>query len=90
MEEVFLDPGFYWSWERFEDRWLNYFGYMEEDLGHTVVDVMAIYDTLVCGNLQEFMEETQFIKVCEFFSLDRDQEKGDERREQENGPARRS
>lgn len=43
---------------------MNHFGYMEEDLVHTSVDVMANYDTLVCGNLQRFMEDTQFIKVC--------------------------
>lgn len=64
MEEIFLDPGFFWSWERFEDRWLNYFGYAEEDLGHTVVDVVANYNSLVCDDLKRFMEDTQFIKVC--------------------------
>lgn len=59
-----MDPGFFWSWERFEDRWLNYFGYAEEDLGHTVVDVVANYNSLVCDDLKRFMEDTQFIKVC--------------------------
>lgn len=63
LEEIFLDPGFFWSWERFEDRWLNYFGYAEEDLGSTVVDVIANYNSLVCDNLKNFMGDTQFIKV---------------------------
>lgn len=66
LEETFLDPGFYWSWERFEDRWLNYFGYAEEDFVHTVVDVVANYNSLVCDDLKMFMENTQFIKVCVF------------------------
>lgn len=64
LEEVFLDPGFFWSWERFEDRWINYFGYAEEELVLTHVDVMENYDTLVCGNLKSnFMGDKQFIKV---------------------------
>lgn len=64
MEEIFLDPGFFWSWERFEDRWTNYFGYAEEDLVPVHVDVMESYESLVCGNLKSsFMKDTQFIKV---------------------------
>lgn len=69
LEEIFLDPGFFWSWERFEDRWLNYFGYVEEDLEHTVVDVVANYNSLVCDDLRRFMEDTQFIKVCGVHTL---------------------
>eukprot|EP00752_Nemacystus_decipiens_P003326 g3077.t1 len=70
LEETFLDPGFYWSWERFEDRWLNYFGYAEEDLVHTVVDVVENYNSLVCDDLNMFMEDTQFIKITntEYFA----------------------
>ncbi|CAB1099382.1 unnamed protein product [Ectocarpus sp. CCAP 1310/34] len=70
LEEIFLDPGFFWSWERFEDRWLNYFGYAEEDLGSTVVDVIANYNSLVCDNLKNFMGDTQFIKITntEYFA----------------------
>lgn len=63
LEEIFLDPGFFWSWERFEDRWLNYFGYAEEDLVPTDVDMVANYNSLVCDNLKNFMEDKQFIKV---------------------------
>lgn len=63
LEEIFLDPGFFWSWERFKDRWLNYFGYAEEDLVPIDVDMVANYNSLVCDNLKNFMEDTQFIKV---------------------------
>lgn len=31
---------------------------------HTVVDVVANYNSLVCDDLKMFMEDTQFIKVC--------------------------
>lgn len=60
-----MDPGFFWSWERFEDRWTNYFGFSEEDLVINHVDVMENYNSLVCSNLKEgFMKDEKFIKVC--------------------------
>lgn len=66
LEEIFLDPGFFWSWERFEDRWTNYFGFSEEDLVTTNVDVIENYNNLVCADLKSsFMKDTQFIKVRE-------------------------
>lgn len=60
-----MDPGFFWSWERFADRWLHVFGFAEEDLVPVRVDVMEHYNSLVCGNLKNsFMQDKQFIKVC--------------------------
>lgn len=59
-----MDPGFFWSWERFEDRWTNYFGLSEEALVVTRVDVIEDYNSLVCSNLKKgFMKDEQFIKV---------------------------
>lgn len=59
-----MDPGFFWSWERFTDRWINYFGYAQEDLVITHVDVMENYEKLVCSNLRKsWMRDSQFIKV---------------------------
>lgn len=64
MEEVFLDPGFFWSWDRFKDRWINLFGYPEEDLVITRVDVMNNVESLVCGNLKRsWMKDAKFLKV---------------------------
>lgn len=59
-----MDPGFFWSWERFEDRWINHFGYSEDELTITRVNVMENYNSLVCSNLKKsFMQNRQFIKV---------------------------
>ncbi|CAM9583030.1 unnamed protein product, partial [Discosporangium mesarthrocarpum] len=71
LSEIFLDPGFYWSWERFVDRWENLFGYPKEELRSINVDVMESYDSLVCVNLKtSFMKDEQFIKVTntEYFA----------------------
>ncbi|CAM9597933.1 unnamed protein product, partial [Choristocarpus tenellus] len=71
LEELFLDPGFYWSWERFADRWENVFGYPVEDLKPVNVDIMEMYDSIVCVNLKtSFMKSEQFIKVTnsEYFA----------------------
>lgn len=64
LEEIFLDPGFFWSWARFEDRWTNYFGFSEDDLLPTNVNVIDHINILVCADLKSsFMKNTQFIKV---------------------------
>lgn len=63
LEELFLDPGFFWSWERFADRWTSYFGYPEESLTLVNVDMIENYNSIVCNNLKNFMKDRQFIKV---------------------------
>ena len=63
LEEIFLDPGFFWSWERFVDRWTSLFGFPEDIIALTYVDVIENYNSLVCSNLKNFKKDKQFIKV---------------------------
>lgn len=60
-----MDPGFFWSWERFKDRWINAFGYGEDALVMAHVDAVESYDSLVCKNLKTWKRDKQFIKVKE-------------------------
>jgi hypothetical protein len=70
LEELFLDPGFWWGWERFQQRWVSQFGRELSEIRVKEVDVMKEYDSLVCGDLTRWLSKDKFVKVTntEYFA----------------------
>jgi hypothetical protein len=70
LEELFLDPGFWWGWERFQQRWVSQFGRELSEIRVKEVDVMKEYDSLVCGDLTRWLSRDRFVKVTnsEYFA----------------------
>ncbi|KAG5176242.1 hypothetical protein JKP88DRAFT_203159 [Tribonema minus] len=64
LEEIFLDPGFWWSWDRFMGRWTGRFERAAAEIDIVVVNVSAEVEALACGDLRRWRVRDQFVKVA--------------------------
>lgn len=64
LEDLFVDPGFWWGWDRFTERWVTEFSLPVANLTYVDVDITAEADALLCsGDLFSWRENDRIVRV---------------------------